>query len=114
MRKLIEHKETLIYYDSPQLFLADDQFDTQYLCLLVECTDEFDRFLCVPISSEQLKGFYRGQVDLRKIYEMSEDDELFWAEIGDQVSIRLIPLSYNELSKGWLPEPHFFFSRETS
>jgi hypothetical protein len=106
MQRLIKHKETLVYYDSPQLFLASDQLDTQYLCLLVECTDEWDKFLCVPISPRRLKQLYRGEIDVRKIYETSH--QLFYAEIGNEESIQLIPLPLHELSEELLPAPGFF------
>jgi hypothetical protein len=78
MRRIIQHQETLIYYDSPQLFVACDQFKTQYLCLIVEqCTAPVDKFLCVPVSRSKLKEFYRESIDLREIYENPESDELF-------------------------------------
>ncbi len=102
----IKHKETLVYYDSPQLFLACDPSNKQYLCLLLGSTDELDKFLCVQIPPKCLKKLYRGEIDLRKIYETS--DQLFYAEIGNEESIQLIPL--NEFSEDWLPAPGFFLS----
>ena len=106
----IKHKETLVYYDSPQLFLACDPSNQHYLCLLVECTDELDKFLCVHISPKRLKKLYTGEIDLRRIYETS--DQLFYAEVSDQESFQLIPLALHELSERWLPSPDFFLSQE--
>ncbi len=68
MRRIIQHQETLIDYDSPQLLVAYDQFNTQYLCLLVECSEQNDKFLCVPITPIRLKDFFSARVDLREIY----------------------------------------------
>jgi len=114
MNRKIKHKESLIYYDGPQLFLARDQVNAQYLCLLVEDTNEFNKFLCVPISFERLENFYREQIDLRKIYEEPESGELFYAEITETVqgAYQLVPVSFDSLPKEWLPEPGFIFKPE--
>jgi len=114
--RTIRHAETLLYYDGPQLFLARDQVNAQYLCLLVEDTNEFNKFLCVPISFERLDNFYREQIDLRKIYEEPESNELFYAEIKENVQgdYQLVPMSFDRLPKEWLPEPGFIFKKEKS
>jgi len=92
MRRIIQHQETLIDYDSPQLFVASEQFNTQYLCLLVECNEHNDRFLCVPITSNRLKEFFSGWIELREIYDNPESDELFYADVvGVIKDIQLIP-----------------------
>jgi hypothetical protein len=39
INRYINIKETLIDYDSPQLFVVYDKENVQYLCLLVECTE---------------------------------------------------------------------------
>ena len=45
MLRIIQYQETLIDYDSPQLIVASDQFNVLYFCLVVECTEQFDKFL---------------------------------------------------------------------
>ena len=114
MQRLIQHKETLIYYDGAQLFLAHDQFSTPYLCLLVEQDDQSDKFLCVPISQARLEMFYQGRIDLRTIYEAPESHELFYVQIGNEEgeTFQLLPLG--EVPAEWLPEPNFFFEQEIS
>jgi hypothetical protein len=113
MRRIIQHQETLIYYDSPQLFVASDQFNTQYLCLLVECTEHFDKFLCVPVTPLKLEYFFSGSVDLREIYENPESDELFYAEVvGEIRDIQLIPLVRESLLEDWLPAHDFYFKKD--
>ena len=114
LNRTIRHTETLIYYDGPQLFLARDQVNAQYLCMLVEDSNEFNKFLCVPISSKRLEKFYWKEIDLRKIYEDPESGELFYAEIAENIQgdYQLVPVSFDSLPKEWLPEPGFIFKRE--
>ena len=38
-------KDILLYYDTPQLFIARDNVGTNYLCMLVEQNQEFDIFV---------------------------------------------------------------------
>jgi hypothetical protein len=113
MRRIIQHQETLIDYDSPQLLVAYDQFNTQYLCLLVECSEQNDKFLCVPITPIRLKDFFSALIELREIYENPESDELFYADVvGEIKEIQLIPIARESLSDKWLPERDFYFKKD--
>jgi hypothetical protein len=113
MRRIIQHQETLIDYDSPQLLVASDQFNTQYLCLLVECSEQNDKFLCVPITPIRLKDFFSALVELREIYENPESEELFYADVvGEIKDIQLIPIVRESLSDKWLPERDFYFKKD--
>lgn len=114
MQRLIQHKETLIYYDGPQLFSAYDQFRTPYLCLLVEQDDDADQFLCVPISPTRLELFYQGRIDLRTIYDAPESAELFYVQIGNEERETYPLFSLAEVSTEWLPDSNFFFQQEIS
>jgi hypothetical protein len=115
MRRIIQHQETLIDYDGPQLFVGYDQFNVQYLCLLVECADTFDQFLCVPVTSKRLIAFYQESVDLREIYENPESNELFSAKVADEIKdILLIPIVRESLSEEWLPERDFYFKKDNA
>ncbi len=113
MRRIIQHQETLIDYDSPQLLVASDQFNTQYLCLLVECSEQNDKFLCVPITPIRLKDFFSALIELREIYENPESEELFYADVvGEIKDIQLIPIARESLSDKWLPERDFYFKKD--
>jgi len=113
MQRIIQHQETLIDYDSPQLFVGYDQFNVQYLCLLVECSETVDKFLCVPVTSKRLKTFYQKLVSLREIYEYPESEELFYADVtGEITNIPLIPMARECLSEEWLPEHDFYFKKD--
>jgi len=95
------------------LLVASDQFNTQYLCLLVECSEPNDKFLCVPVTPIRLKDFFSALVELREIYENPESDELFYADVvGEITDIQLIPIARESLSDKWMPEPDFYFKKE--
>lgn len=111
MNKIIHHIETLIYYDGPELFLAADQIDTHYLCLLIE-RNEVDRFLCVPASKKRISEFYNGMVDLRDIYLSPETKELFSVETKDLTYKKLLLQPIADVSEAWLPETGLKFHRE--
>lgn len=112
MQRFIQYKETLIYYDSPQLFLAHDQFNTPYLCLLVEEGDEVDKFVSVPISQARLEVFLMGRIDLRTIIEAPESGEWFYIQLGDSETERFQLFALDNLPAEWLPESDFFFEEE--
>jgi len=113
MNRNAQYIETLIYYDGPQLFLAQDQFDTHYLCLLVQNNELFDKFLCVPISLARLYNFYQKEIDLRKVYVSPESDELYLTEISDfsTDTFELTPIS-SQVTESWLPDAGFYFEKE--
>lgn len=57
----------LEFVDVPQIVLARDKFDTQYLCLLY--TDEPEcQYTAIRISTERLAEFYHHDVDLRTLF----------------------------------------------
>jgi hypothetical protein len=78
----------------------------------VECREQNDKFLCVPITPIRLKDFF-SLVELREIYENPESDELFYADVvGEIKDIQLIPIARESLSDKWLPERDFYFKKD--
>ncbi len=104
--RLLDHADTLIYYDGPQLILAQDQLGTQYVCLLVEESDEADSWLCLPSSDARVSMLLAGELDLRQAFEDPETGELYSvrSESGELFSMRTIPISADEVPESWLPE----------
>lgn len=111
--KTITHKEILVYYDEPQLFLAQDDANNQFLCLLVDSDEKAAKYISIQISSERLKELYSGSLDLRKIFENPEEQQRFYIEIkSNNQALQLIPLSLNQFPEEWLPESGFYFETE--
>jgi len=104
--------QVLVYYDEPQLFLAYDQLQTAYLCLLAAKNDEHDNYLCVPISKRRFSDFITGKMDLRTILTDSETGEVFLSTIGlgELDSFQVKPINPLDIDNSWLPEPDFFFN----
>lgn len=115
MKKLF-YKEPLLFYDGLQIFVAEDQFSSKYVCTLVEQSDEKDKYLCVPVSSSRLSAVIRGNIELREIYIATESNELFTVEVQTELLHDLPASQINpeELPANWLPDHGFFLNVESS
>jgi hypothetical protein len=114
MGKKINYKDILIYFDGPQLFVGEDQVNTNYLCLLVAQYKEKDKFLCVPISKEKLKSFKLGEIDLKNLYSSPPTEELYLIEtesiMNECIEMRKIELQ--DVPESWFPGEGFFYEEE--
>ncbi|MBM3334887.1 hypothetical protein FJY63_09520 [Candidatus Sumerlaeota bacterium] len=111
MARTITLKESLVYYDGVQLFVAADQIDTRYLCVLIDRGTEADTFVCIPISAGRLDDFCAGEIELREICEKRETPEVYLAGIGDAFAeAELEEVPDGKLQEEWLPAPGFFFA----
>ena len=111
MTDTITHLETLEYYDGDLLFVAANcTFWNGYLlCMNVDRCKEYDRFVCVPISVERLLSFYRGELDLREIFEYALDGQPYVADINDYTSPNPIyPHPRGFVPEDWLPGAGYF------
>lgn len=101
--------ETIIFYDTPQVFTALDQFGSTYLCLLVEEGDQQDKYLCTPASHTVLTNLTEGLLDLREVFEHPELTEYFvvQAESGDLSSMAASTIDPGSIPVSWLPDPGF-------
>lgn len=102
MDKLLE------FVDVPQLFLARDKFDTQYLCLLYE-DEPTCKYTAVKISPEQFSLFIQKKTDLRTLYVTPElAGEYFDVEYSDN-SYVITRCSYNVIPEERLPMSDYYF-----
>lgn len=102
MDKLLE------FVDVPQLFLARDKFDTQYLCLLYE-DEPTCKYTAVKISPEQFSLFIQKKTDLRTLYVTPElAGEYFDVEYNDN-SYVITRCSYNVIPEDRLPMSDYYF-----
>jgi hypothetical protein len=112
--KIITPTEVLVYYDGPELFVATDQIGVRYICLLSECTEDSDRYLCAPVSVARLSQFVDGSLDLLTIFNTPETEELFCGIVENKNidDISLQPILRTEIQDAWLPAEGFVFERE--
>lgn len=105
MKNVVNIERVLEYIDVPQLVLARDKFDTQYLCLLYD-DEPTPRYTAVRISSERYAAFCNRDVDLRTIFTEPEfQGEYFDIHSEDGVEI-LEPIEC--ISEERLPEEGYF------
>lgn len=111
MRSLTLNR-TLVFYDGIQVFIADDQVGTKYLCTLAEQTSELDRYLCVPISNARLIRLLSGGTDLRLVYCDAEIDELVLIESrdGELDGLPTSNVALSDIPEEWLPGEGFNLS----
>lgn len=93
----------LDYYDEPQLFVARDKFDAQYICLLCG-GDEGDRYTAVKISNGRLSDFLGGKVDLRQLFVSPEIAGEYYDVIPNGDHLCVSPLGSDTLPENRLPE----------
>lgn len=103
----------LDYYDVPQLFLARDKFDTQYLCLLYE-DEPFCKYSAIRISKERYSTLYLGQRDLRSSFVMPEYPSEYFDVVFQGGEYELLPLSLGELPEERLPEEGYYLDNSDS
>ena len=112
MNTKIYLRDILLDYDTPQLFVARDSVGTNYVCMLVEQNEDFDRFTCISISDQKLVQFTNGQIDLRDIFLTPEINQFYQVNIHDYQSnyFESIPLEIEELPQAWLPDEGVFIN----
>ncbi len=113
MRKL-SYRDSLVLYNGLQVFVADDQFGTKYVCTLIEQTEAYDKYLCSPVSNSRLTSVLEGVLELREIYVNPESDELVIIESpgGDLHGLPGTPVTMQQVPPHWLPQPDFFLRLE--
>jgi len=101
--------ETIIeYVDVPQLFLARDKFDTQYICLLYD-DEPTCRYTAVRISPERYALFTQKKCDLRELFVSPElIGEYFEVEYTDN-NYMISPLGESVLPEDRLPETGYYY-----
>ena len=83
-------KEVLDYYDVPQLFVAQDNVLTSYLCLTYDIDEEgVLQCVAVNISPSKLNNFLTGHIDLKEIFLNPELNRYDVLVDGDDVDARL-------------------------
>ena len=101
---------TLVYYDVPQLFIAEDDNGVLYLCLLydVEENDEL-KIIGVIVSSDKLNDFIKGHIDLLTMFTSPElEDSIFHIHMKED---GIYTERYNGvLDSSMLPEEGYFYT----
>lgn len=106
--KTIRHKETLFYYDCPQVFVGLDRIGGHYLSVLTEGDDDGDTYLTVGIEPEDLRSFRSGKRDLRELVVKSAVSEWFTiTTLGDFSQDLKLLAANGEIPESMLPDHGF-------
>lgn len=104
----LTHKQTLEFYDVPQVFVATDIMGVNYLCVLY-AEDNGYEYLGVRISQIRLNAYLAGQLDLRKAYtDPEQEGALFTVVVNEQVITAVPMLQPEEVTEDMLPAPGFY------
>jgi hypothetical protein len=107
--KAIRHKETLYYYDGPQVFEARDGIGGLYIAVMVEPDGGQDQYLVAEVEPERLQRFRFGALDLRSLLTERGDEQWFLAKVngGLDAPLALQPQPTALAASSYLPEPGF-------
>lgn len=99
----------LEYYDVPQLFIAADVRELQYLCMLYDIADDGElKVIGVTVSKNKLNDFIKGHFDLLSMFrEQETDDSLFSIHMNED-TIYAEPFQ-GELDNSMLPDEGYYF-----
>ncbi len=111
MQKKLNISQILVYYDMPELFIATDEVDTNFICLLLEVTENSPSYLSTAISANRLSSFIKGQVELRQILIEPEINDWYSFNI-DSESIIAERTDIQNFPEIYLPELGFYLNNE--
>lgn len=111
MQKHLNISQILVYYDMPELFIATDEVDTNFICLLLDLNDNIPSYIATAISPGKLSGFIKGQIELREILLQPETGE-WYTFIVDNKKIIASRAEFNEIPDELLPDNGFFLNNE--
>lgn len=93
----------LDFYDEPQLFIARDIFDAQYICLLYDDANA-PTYTAVKISNERLADFLAGKADLRQLFTNPEVKGEYYDVVYSGNHFAIAPLDIKSLPEDRLPQ----------
>lgn len=108
----LTHKQTLEFYDVPQIFVATDLMGVNYLCVLYSQQESYN-YLGVRISQIKLDAYLAGQVDLRMAYTNPEQEySLYKVTVSDKKITATAMLQNDNFTEDMLPAPGFYHDPE--
>lgn len=109
MIKLTPYK-ILVYNDVPQLFLAKDQIESNYLCMEIDSGVDAIEYVAVPISHGRFNELILGSADLRDVFESPETGVWYKITTAENDEFIALPLSASDINENFLPEKGFSFN----
>lgn len=103
----------LEFYDVPQLFVAIDQLNSNFICMMTEfIAGSGYIYFAVQVSQDRLRNFLLGEEDLRQMYLNPEvEDSYFKVTIHNQV-ITAEAFSRNMITESILPGEGYYYEED--
>lgn len=111
MMNQLKIQKVLEFCDVPQIFIAQNNFGAQFICLLYE-DEPVCRYTAVLISDDRLNQFLHGAIDLRELFVHPENDQEYFDVFVENEKYSYTRLTDTTLSENRLPEPGFVFEGE--
>lgn len=103
----------LEYYDVPQLFVATDVLESNYICMLTEFTPNIGyQYFAVQVSLEKLKSFLHGEEELRQLYLRPEVEDAYFKVIVHKNIITAEVLSNDVITESILPADGYYYEED--
>ncbi|SIN95285.1 DUF6575 domain-containing protein [Chitinophaga niabensis] len=113
MQKNLNIFQILVYYDIPELFIATDTVDTKYVCLLLELSNGYPKYIATPISQLRLANFLKGDLELKEILISPEMEEWYSIALNDD-KIIATKSDLDHFPQQFLPEEGFYLNSAIS
>lgn len=112
MRTLILTK-ILEYYDVPQLFLATDQLNSNFICMMTEFIAGTGYiYFAVQISNTKLRNFLLGEEDLRQMYLHPEVEDAYFRVVVHNQTISAESFSRDQITDSILPDDGYYYEED--
>lgn len=103
----------LEFYDVPQLFLASDEFKSNFICMMTDYLPEVGfRYFAVQVSDEKMNNFLQGEIDLRDLYVTPEVEDAFYEVIVHNEEIKAELFSHANVTEEILPSAGYFYEED--
>jgi hypothetical protein len=108
-------KQILVFYDAPELVLAETKRALKYLCLTVESTSEETKALCAPVSEEKLEMLRQGKIDVRSLFTHPRTNRWYTTDLskGDEIPLIKFAQTRWDIPDEWLPNFDFYLESGT-
>lgn len=111
MTRTIKTVDVIDYFDVPLLFVGKDPIGTHYLCMIIDNSPSFDKYICVPISEKRLSEFYVKKVGVKTIFLEPEINSYFFYTVDSNCDNPLVECDFNPK---YMPEEDFYYQNSIS
>lgn len=103
----------LEFYDVPQLFLATDQLNSNFICMMTEfIAGTGYLYFAVQVSENKLRDFLMGEEDLRQLYLHPEVEDAYFKVTVHNQTISAESFSRNDITEKILPGEGYFYEED--